>query len=187
MRGKAFGAGITAWALACVFALSTLICGALAFSSAAHAQGAGPDDFKQIKLTEAQVKGFIAADPDMAKISEKMQGSDTDKPDPAVQAELENIAKKHGFKDFAEYDDVAANVSVIWSRIDPQTGAYTDPIPMIKKEIEDINADKTLSDKDKKEQIDEREMALKNTQPIQFPDNIELVKKYRDDLDKMLH
>src|SRR5262245_32655238 len=77
-------------------------------SGAAMAQGT----IKQIKLTEKQVEGFIAAQKDMAAVAEKMQ-SNADKPDPKVQADLEAIAKKHGFSSFQEYDDVAANVSMV--------------------------------------------------------------------------
>src|SRR5262245_35937293 len=67
---------------------------------------------KQVKLTEKQVQSFIEAQKDLTAITDKMEGSVTDKPDPKVQADLEAAAKKHGFKDFAEYDDVAANISM---------------------------------------------------------------------------
>ena len=66
------------------------------FSGVAAAQGA----VKQIKLTDKQIEGFIAAQKDMAAVAEKMQGN-SDKPDPKMQAELEAIAKKHGFASFA--------------------------------------------------------------------------------------
>ena len=65
------------------------------FSSAAEAQGA----VKQIPLTAKHIEGFIAAQKDMASVAEKMQ-SNSDKPDPKVQAELEAIVKKHGFASF---------------------------------------------------------------------------------------
>lgn len=153
---------------------------------AARAQTPAPDVIKQVKLTEPQVKGFIAAQADMAKISEKMQGATSDKPDPKIQAELETIAKTNGFKDFGEYDDVAANISMVMAGIDPQSGNYTDPVASIKKEIEDVTADKTLQEKDKKQMLDELGEALKSTQPVQFPENVDLVKKYRADIDKVL-
>ena len=76
------------------------------FPGVALAQGA----VKQIQLTAKHIEGFIAAQKDMATVAEKMQ-SNSDKPDPKVQAELESIAKKHGFASFNEYDDVAANIS----------------------------------------------------------------------------
>ena len=141
---------------------------------------------KQVKLTEQQVQGFIAAQKDMSAMADKVQGDTADKPDPKVQAELESIAKKHGFASFDEYDDVAANVSLVMAGIDPQTGAFTDPVPAIKKEIDEITADKTIPDKDKKQMLEELAEAQKTTQPIQFPENIELVKKYREQIDAVL-
>src|SRR5688572_3547876 len=70
------------------------------------AGGAVAQDIKQMKLTDKQVQGFIASQKDLAAISGKLQTAG-DKPDPALQAELEAIAKKHGFSSFAELDDVA--------------------------------------------------------------------------------
>src|SRR5688572_4820996 len=75
---------------------------------------------KQIKLTEKQVQSYIAAQKELTAITDKMEGAAAEKPDPKMQTELESVAKKHGFKDFAEYDDVAANVSMVLSGIDPQ-------------------------------------------------------------------
>ena len=55
------------------------------FSGAASAQ-----TVKQVKLTDKQVEGFIAAQKDMGAVAEKIQGGPTDKPDPKIQAELAN-------------------------------------------------------------------------------------------------
>jgi hypothetical protein len=163
-------------------ALAVISVAMLSFGSAVSAQ----DVIKQIKLSEPHVKGFIAAQGDMAKISEKMQAATSEKPDPKIQTELEDIAKKNGFKDFAEYDDVAANISMVMAGIDPQSGVYTDPLASIKREIEEVTADKTLQEKDKKQMLEELTEALKTTQPVQFPDNVELIKKYRAEIDKVL-
>jgi hypothetical protein len=65
---------------------------------------------RQIKLTEEQVQNFIAAKKDMAPVAKEIQGSTADQPDPKLQAESEAVVKKSGFKDFAEYDNVAANI-----------------------------------------------------------------------------
>jgi hypothetical protein len=78
---------------------------------------------KQLQLGEKQVEGFIAAHLDMGKVAEKIQ---SDKPDKAIQGQLESVAKKYGFKDFNEYDDVAANIALVMAGIDPQTKAFTD-------------------------------------------------------------
>jgi hypothetical protein len=115
-----------------------------------------------------------------------MQAATSEKPDPKIQAELETIATKNGFKDFAEYDDVAANISMVMAGIDPTSGTYTDPITSIKKEIEEVTADKTLQEKDKKQMLEELSDALKSAQPVQFPENVEIVKKNRVEIDKVL-
>ena len=163
-------------------AVAAILAVALTFvSGAAMAQAV-----KQIALTDKHIEGFIAAQKDMAAVTEKMQGSTSDKPDPKIQAELEGIAKKHGFKDFAEYDDAAANVSMIMAGIDPQTKAFTEPAVAIKKEIEELQADKSVAEKDKKQMLEELNEALKTAAPIQHPSNIELVKKYFDKIEAVL-
>ena len=141
---------------------------------------------KQIKLTDQQIEGFINAQKDMSAVAEKMQ-SNSDKPDPKVQAELESIAKKHGFASFQEYDDVAANISMVMAGIDPQSKAFTEPKVAIQKEIEEVQGDKSIPEKEKKQMLEELNEALKSAQPIQFPGNIELVKKYYDKIDAGLN
>jgi hypothetical protein len=140
---------------------------------------------KQIKLTEKQVEGFIAAQKDMTAITDKMQGT-ADKPDPKTQADLESAAKKHGFKDFAEFDDVGANIAMIMSGIDPQTKEFLEPQAAIKKEIDEVTADKSLSAADKKQALDDLNAALKSAAPVQHASNIDLIKKHFDKLDAAL-
>jgi hypothetical protein len=151
-------------------------------SSSALAQQPQPAP-KQIKLTEKQIQGFIASQKDMGPILEKIQGATSDEIDPKLQAQLEAVAKKNGFKDMAEYDDVATNISMVMAGIDPQTKTFTDPQVAIKKEIADVTADKSMPEQEKKQVLEELNEALKAVQPIQFPSNIELVKKYYDKLD----
>ena len=99
---------------------------------------------------------------------------------------LSQIAKKFGFKDFNEYDDVASNIALVMAGIDPQTKAFTDPPTAIKREIEEITADKSMPEKERKQALDELAEAMKMAQPIQFPGNIEIVKKYYDRLEPLL-
>ena len=141
---------------------------------------------KQIQLTAKHIEGFIAAQKDMESIAEKLQGNVSEKPDPKMQAELESIAKKHGFASFQEYDDVAANISMVMAGIDPQTKAFTEPKVAIEKEIEEVKNDKSIPEKEKKQMLEELSEALKTAQPIQFADNIELIKKYWDKIDAVL-
>ncbi len=158
-----------------------------AFAAVALVQLAGTvsaqSPVKQLKLTEKQIDGFIAAHKDMGAVAEKMEG---DKPDPKLQSQLEGIAKKFGFKDFNEYDDVASNIALVMAGIDPQTKAFTDPPTAIKREIEEITADKSMPEKERKQALDELAEAMKMAQPIQFPGNIEIVKKYYDRLEPLL-
>ncbi len=150
-------------------------------------QPAATDEaFKQVQLSDKLIQGFISAQKDMAVMAQKSGAQPTDKPDPKVQAELETIVKKHGFGNFIEFDDVAFNISMVMGGLDPQTGTFTDPISSIKKEIEDITADKTIPDKDKKQMLDELAEALKNTPPLKFPENVETVKKFRAEIEKVL-
>jgi soluble P-type ATPase len=162
-----------------------MVAAALMLGAGAPAMAAS-DVIQQVKLTDKMVEGFIASQKDMAKVAEKLQGAPSDKPDPKIQAELETVAKKHGFKDFAEYDDVAANISMIMAGIDPQNGSFMDPVEAIKKEIEEVKVDKTIKENDRKTMLEELTEALKVTQPIKFPDNVALIKKYREKIDAVL-
>jgi hypothetical protein len=162
--------------------IAALVAVALApLSGPALAQGA----LKQIPLTDKHIEGFIAAQKDMAQVAEKMQGN-SDKPDPKVQAELETISKKHGFASFQEYDDVAANISMVMAGIDPQSRAFTEPKVAIQKEIDEVKGDNTIPEKERKQMLEELAEALKSAQPIQHPANIELVKKYWEKIDAVL-
>jgi hypothetical protein len=152
---------------------------ALHFSGFASAQM----PVKQLQLTEPQVEGFIAAHRDMGIVAEKMQ---SDKPDAKIQTQLEAISKKFGFKDFNEYDEVAANIALVMAGMDPQTKAFTDPPTAIKREIDEVNADKSIPEKERKQALEELNEAMKMAQPIQYPGNIELVKKYYDRLEPLL-
>jgi hypothetical protein len=162
--------------------IAALVAIALApLSGVAVAQGA----VKQIPLNDKHIEGFINAQKDMAQVAEKMQGN-SDKPDPKVQAELEAISKKHGFASFQEYDDVAANISMVMAGIDPQSRAFTEPKVAIQKEIDEVKGDTTIPEKEKKQMLEELAEALKSAQPIQHPANVELVKKYWEKIDAVL-
>jgi len=150
----------------------------IGFSAGALAQVAET----QIQLTEKQIEGFIAAQADMSAMVAKTQGA-IFSGDAKYKAELSTVTKKHGFKNFAEYQTVAASISMVIAAIDPQTKVFTDPQAAIRKEIEDVSSDKTVSSSEKKKLLAELNEALKSTQSIEFPTNIELVKKYYDKID----
>jgi hypothetical protein len=103
--------------------------------------------------------------------------------DGKYRTEREMIAKKYGFRNFAEYEVVANNINLVMTAIDSNTKEYTDPQTAIKKEIEDVRANLTIPNREKKELIAELNEALKSVASIQFPGNIELVKKYYEKID----
>jgi hypothetical protein len=168
--------------------IAALVAAALVHvSSAAMGQGAGHSDVRQIELSEKQVQGVIAAQKDVAAIFDKLQGPPPDELPPKVLAELDAAAKKHGFKDFNDYDEVVGNITMVMTGMDPKTKSFTEPAAAIQKEIADVTADKTISAQDKKQMLEELNEALKSAQPIQFPGNIDLVKKYYDKIDAGLN
>jgi hypothetical protein len=147
--------------------------------------GATAQEVKQIKLSDTQVTNFIKAQGDLASMASKIQAAG-EKPDPALQAELEGIAKKHGFNDFAELDDVAANISIVMAGLDTQTGNFTDPVEALQKELEDVKKDESIPEADKKQLVEELTEAIKTTPPLQNKENIEVVKTHRADIEKAL-
>lgn len=147
--------------------------------------GSDTDDVKQIKLTDEQVTHFIAAQADLAAIASKIQAAG-DKPDPTLQAELEGIAKKHGFQTFAELDDVAANISIVMAGLDSGTGNFVDPVDALKKEREEVQKDSTIPEADKKQLLDELNEAIGTTPRLQYKENVDIVKAHRAEIEKAL-
>jgi hypothetical protein len=134
----------------------------------------------QIMLTDKHIEAFISVQKDMSEAIGTMQPV---KSAADYQVKLMVSTKKRGFKNTAEYETVAANISMIVVAIDPKTKEFTDPHAAIKKEIEDVAADKTITIRQKKELLKDLNAALNSVEPIQFSTNIELVKKYYDAID----
>ena len=143
------------------------------------------DDVKQIKLSDEQVKRFIAARTDLAAIASKIQAAG-DTPDPTLQAELESIATKHGFGNFAELDDVTANISIVMAGLDSSTGNFVDPVEALKKERDDVQKDSSIPDADKKQLMDELAEAIGTTPKLEYKENIEIVKAHKAEIEKAL-
>lgn len=165
--------------------LMAVIAAALVLAFVPLAGPAAAQDVNQIQLTEEQVKGFVTAQKDLSAIAGKLQEAG-DKPDAALEAELEAIAKKHGFKNFQELDDVAANVSIVMAGLDPQTGNFTDPQEALKKELADIEADASIPAEEKKQLVDELTEAIKTTPPLKHAGNVEVIKKHRAEIEAAL-
>ena len=143
-------------------------------------QGA-PPALKQIALTDKQVQGVLAAQKDMDAITDKLP--ENAKPDPKVTAQLDGVAKKNGFASYDEYNNVVDNISLVMAGFDSATKKYVGAEAVIKAQIAEVQADKKMSAKDKKEALADLNDALKApAQPIANKGNIDLVTKYYDKL-----
>lgn len=136
---------------------------------------------KQIALTEKQIEGVLAAAKEMDPLTEKLPESG--KPDPKLLAELEGVARKNGFASYDDYNNVVDNISLVLGGFDPATRKYVGPEAVIKAQIAQVQADKKLPAKDKKEVLADLNDALKSpAPPIENKGNIDLVTKYYDKL-----
>ena len=140
---------------------------------------------KQITLTEKQIEGVLAASKDVDAITDKIP--DNAKPDPKVDAQLEAAAKKNGFASYDEYNTVVDNISLVLGGFDPATKKYVGTEAVIKAQIAQVQADKKMPAKDKKEVLADLNDALKSPPPaIENKGNIDLVAKYYDKLAEVL-
>ena len=157
----------------------------LAVVSSGHAlaqqAGAAPMQLKQIALTQKQIDGVVAAEKAMDAITSKLQPDA--RPDAKVLAQLEGVAKKNGFASYDEYNNVMDNIGLVYGGIDPTSKKYVGSESVIKQQIAQVQADKTMSAKDKKQALDDLDAALKQPEPpIQNKGNIDLVVKNFDKL-----
>jgi hypothetical protein len=144
-----------------------------------------PPALKQMALTDKQVQSVLTAQKDMDAITEKLP--DNTKPDPKITAQLEAVAKKNGFASYDEYNDVIDNISLVLGGFDPATKKFVGSEAVIKAQIAQVQADKKMSAKDKKEALDDLNEALKTPAPaIENKGNIDLVAKYYDKLAEAL-
>ena len=136
---------------------------------------------KQIALTDKQIEGVLAAQKDMDAITAKL--IDNAKPDPAMAAQFEGVARKNGFAGYDEYSNVLDNISIVLAGFDPATKRYVGTDAVIKAQIAQIEADKKMSPNEKKEALADLNDALRApAPPIENKGNIDLVAKYYDKL-----
>ena len=143
-----------------------------------------PPPLKQIALTEAQIQGVLTATKEMDPITEKM---DDEKPDPKAVAQLEAISKKNGFASYADYNVVVDNINLVLGGFDTNTKKYVGAEAVLRAQIAEVQADKKMSPKDKKEALADLNDALKSPGPaVENKGNIDLVTKYYDKLAEAL-
>ena len=136
---------------------------------------------KQVALTDKQIDSALAASKEMDPITAKL--SQDSKPDPKILAQLEGIAKKNGFASSDDYNNVVDNISLVLGGFDPKTKKYVGPEAVLKAQIAEVQADKKMSAKDKKDALADLNEALKSPPPaVENKGNIDLVTKNYDKL-----
>lgn len=141
--------------------------------------------FQQIPLNDKLVKNYLAANADLDAISYRImaEGSVIS---PALKNDLEKIAKVHGFASFAELDNVAANIAIVMAGIDSQTMAYIDGHDALVKELDNVKNDESIPAADRKQLVADLEEAIATTPELQYPNNIELIKRHYKEIEKSL-
>ena len=178
----------SALSIACLAASMAMMSAGAAFAQAKPApapaaQATPPQQptVKQIALTEHQIEGVLAAQKDMDAITGKLP--EDAKPDPKIDAQLDGVAKKNGFASYDEYNNVLDNISMVLGGFDPATKKYVGSDVVIKAQIAQVQADKKMTAKDKKEALADLNDVLKSqAPPIENKGNIDLVAKYYDKL-----
>jgi hypothetical protein len=177
----ALSVGCLAMSLAAMSATGAL---AQAKPAAPSAQDAPPEPpLKQIALTDKQIEGVLNSQKDLDAATEKLPENPGGKPDPKVVAQLDTIAKKYGFADYAEYNVVVENIGLVMSGVDPQSKKYVGTEAVIKQQIAAVDADKKMPAKDKKDALADLNEQLKDPGPaVENKGNIDVVSKYYDKL-----
>ena len=178
---------LTAFGVACLLSAASLASSGAAFAQAKQAAPvpqaapAQAPSLKQIALTDKQLDGVLAAQKDMDAITEKLPENTA--PDQKVIGQLDGVAKKNGFAGYDDYNNVVDNISLVLGGFDPATKKYVGTEAVIKAQIAQVQADKKMPAKDKKEALDELNEALKTPAPqVENKANIDLVGKYYDKL-----
>lgn len=146
------------------------------------------DASKPVALTQAQIDGVLAAQPELARID----GGSADKPDPKAEAKAqeaaEAIVKRNGFASLDAFQDASESIDAVLEGIDPETKTYVGVTPLLKKQLAAVEADKTLPAKDKAAAVKELKGAIAAGEPGGKPPegNIALVTQNYDKLNAAL-
>lgn len=142
------------------------------------------ENFQQIQLTDAQVKGYIAASPKLTELFDRMDQAESN-PDPKLDAELEATAKKHGFKNYDELETVGSNISFVMSGINEEDGSFREPLDVLQEELAAVQADASIAAEEKAQLIASIKESIAVTPKLEFPDNVKVVKAHLKDLTEL--
>lgn len=163
-------------AAACLLALA-----GIGSQAAAQEHGNPP----QVLLDEKTIMAVIDAQPDLRAFASRMDDPGAELSE-AQEQELNEIAEKHGFANYDALEDATATISMVLAGIDRETGEFTEPVEVLKQELKEIQEDKDLEAEERKVLIEELEQAIASDPVIEHPENIELVRKFHNQLDEAL-
>lgn len=143
------------------------------------------EELSQIALTDTHMTGFIAVQTELVAMADELEAQNT-APEADLREKLDAVAKRHGFESFEAFDNVASTVALVMEGIDPDTNTYTDPKEVIASDIEDVKKDTTLSDEERAEVIADLEEARDTTPDLKHPENVDMVRKYVEQLVKLV-
>jgi hypothetical protein len=138
-----------------------------------------PMEIEQIALTASQIDGFIATQKEITPVTARLKGNA--QPTKQMMTQMDDIAKKHGFKDLDEFGDVGANIGMVFGGVDPLSKKY-DPEALIKREIAAVTADQKIPAAQKKRILADLQQASTSVPALKFPGNAELVAQNYDRL-----
>jgi hypothetical protein len=148
-------------------------------------QDQGPrQQLKQVQLTDTKMQSFISAQKELAPLVKRMEAAGY-KPDPAFHKEVQQIAERHGFANVQELATVTANVSMVLTGLDARTGQFTELPDLIRKQIEAVQRNEQLPQPIKEQALAQMQQALKTAAPLQFKENVDLVRKYQKEIDEI--
>ncbi len=166
----------------CHVAILSLV---LALQALAVGSNVQAQTIKQMPLTDAQVKGFIAAQADLEPLVVNLSEG-ADEPNEKLKNDLDKVAKKHGFADFGEYLNVNDNIAYVMGGLNSKTLEFTEPVERLKADLEMIKADKEIPAEEKKFAIEDLTQELKSMERVKHKGNIEVVKQNFAELLKLL-
>ena len=136
---------------------------------------------KQVKLSQKTIDQLIATQKQIRDAESKQKVIDPK----SAEAKVETVAKANGFASMSDFADASYSVGLVLAGTDPDSGAYVGPQAALKKQIDEVKADKKMPPNEKKEALDELNDAMKSaTTEKPLPGNIDLVKANAEKLNE---
>lgn len=175
MRSFLHSAAAGAVALAAALPLTAPVGTAWAQDKAGAGASTEAPQPKQVTLSQKSLDGLIAAQKEIRDIESKMP-KDAKSMDAKTEGQIDAAIKNNGFATTDDFANASYSVGVVLAGMDPDSGKYIGAEAATKKQIADVQADKQMPPKEKKEALDELNESLKLVTAEKPPQgNIDLV------------